>query len=321
MDRMPSHGLLDHQAIEPATAIVTVCTHRKTTRPPTLATAVSLPINVQDAVQSAWIEKVRSLPPHAKARALYGGRGFGLATQAAKICRADLYIISAGLGLVSAERKVPVYGITVSAGHTESVAARVTGKFDARAWFSSLLAGPYSHQWAEVIGEGSGRVLLALTRPYAALIGETLAGLAPEALSRLRIFGASLATVLPSSLHPAIAPYDRRLDTVLPGTRADFSQRALLHFVRCIALRHGAEDRDADYAAIDAALRDVSAPVVPHRQSRTDDEILRFIQVRLSSQTGIGRTLRALRDQEGVACEQLRFNRLYREALERRTAA
>ena len=132
---------------------------------------------------------------------------------------------------------------------------------------------------------------------------------------------ASSASALPAAVRPTLVPYDARLDAILPGTRADFSQRALLHFVRSVALKGNAQGRDADHAAVEVALRDVVAPDRLHRPRRTDAEILQLILARLRSQSGIARILRALRDDEGVACEQARFSRLYRTALQRQTVA
>jgi hypothetical protein len=167
-----------------------------------------VPLGSQVAVQTAWIEKIRTLPPNGEAGALYAGRGFGLASRAAEIAGAELYVLSAGLGLVASDKQVPLYGLTVSGRQAESIAARVAGEFDAAAWFSSLLSSPHSAQWTDVVALGSGRVLIALTRPYAQMVGKSLEALAPQALGRLRIFGASLASDLPLVLHPMLAPYD-----------------------------------------------------------------------------------------------------------------
>ncbi|ESY01499.1 hypothetical protein X755_06875 [Mesorhizobium sp. LNJC405B00] len=280
-----------------------------------------MPIGSQQIIQNAWIEKIRALPPGGPAGALYAGRGFGLATQAAKIADAQLYILSAGLGLVAAERQVPLYGLTVSSGYAESVAARISSEFDVGAWFSSLLSGPHSDQWTDVFGQSSGRVLIALTRPYAEMVGKSLSELDPQALARLRIFGASLEPALPVALRPSLVPYDDRLDAILPGTRADFSQRALLHFARLVAINRGSYDRDADYAAVEAAMSAVTPPERARRPRRNDAEIVQLILARLHTQSGIARILRALRDEEGVACEQSRFSRLYRTAMEQKEAA
>jgi hypothetical protein len=303
-----------------AATVITICTHRKKVRPSAAATAVSLPFASQDAVQSAWLEKIRALPPEMPASALYGGRGFGLAVEAAKNAKAKLYILSAGLGLVAAAQRLPGYGLTVSGRSAESVVAKISGEFDAAAWFSGLLTGHYSKQWADLEG-GSERILLALTRPYAEMVGRSLVELDRPILARLRIFGASLSVVLPAALRPALAPYDARLDTILPGTRADFSQRALIHFVKSVAAKREAQDRDGDFAAVEAALDSVAAPVRIRRPRRTDEEILQLISAQLRSQYGIARILRALRDEEGIACEQSRFSRLYRAAVDRRASA
>lgn len=266
------------------------------------------------------MSRIGSLPADAAAGALYAGRGFGLAAQAARLSSAKLYILSAGLGLVAADRQVPTYGLTVSPGHADSVAARITGTFDPAAWFSGLLSSPFSDQWADAIGQGPSRILVALTRPYAQMVGESLSALGPQTLKRLRIFGVSLHSALPSKLHPAIAPYDARLDGIFPGTRADFSQRALRHFAQLVAGRRE-QGRDADYSAVAAALGEAIAPTRMHRPRRTDAEISELIRARLQSQSGIARILRALRDDEGVACEQARFSRLYRAAIGEMEAA
>ncbi|MBL0935982.1 MAG: hypothetical protein IBJ07_14650 [Rhizobiaceae bacterium] len=297
--------------------IITICAFRKRARPQFCSTPAALPPGPQDAVQAAWIKKVQTLPAEIAVADLYAGRGFSLAVKAAKNAKARLYVLSAGLGLVPADRHVPTYGLTVSSGHAESVAAKVRGEFDAAAWFSGLLSSPLSDQWDDVVGAASGRILIALTRPYAQMVGESLGTLRPDVLKRLRIFGASLAPVLPAALHPALVPYDARFDAISPGTRADFSQRALHHFVGLVS-GNDDQDRDADHAAVVSALDNVTPPARPLRPRRTDAEILELIGVRLQTETGVARILRALRDEEGVACEQARFSRLYQAALTER---
>ena len=40
---------------------------------------------------------------------------------------AKLYVLSAGLGLIPSDRQIPLYGLTVARGYSESIAARVKG--------------------------------------------------------------------------------------------------------------------------------------------------------------------------------------------------
>jgi hypothetical protein len=93
----------------------------------------------------------------------------------------------------------------------------------------------------------------------------------------------------------------------------------LRHFAQLIVSRRE-QGRDADYSAVTEALGEATAPARLHRPRRTDAEISELIRTRLQSQSGIARILRALRDEEGVACEQARFSRLYRAAIVEREA-
>jgi len=274
----------------------------------------------QRAVESAWLKKTRKLPRTISPKGFYAGRAFGLATEAAQISDAQLYVLSAGLGLLPAVRAIPAYGLTVSEGHRESIASKVLGEFDTAAWFSRLLSGPLSDDWQDVAARNSGRILVALSRPYAEMVGESLSAVSPKMFGRLRIFGASLESALPPLLHPAIAPYDERLNVIFPGTRSDFAQRAMLHFARCIAVRPS-DSRESDFAAVSAVLRNLRLPKSVRRPRLSDDEIVAIISKRLRRQSGAGRMLVALRHDEGVACEQSRFGRLYRIAAGKGTAS
>lgn len=296
----------------PVTAVITICSNRKSVTPPPYSTPVSLSKAEQTAVQASWLDNLSRLPALYSVDRLYAGRGFRLAEGAAAGVGAKLYVLSAGLGLVDSNQQVPAYRLTVSPGHADSVSERVQGNFDPAAWFLGLLQGPHSTQWANAFDHGHGRVLVALTRPYAKMIGSSLLGLPQNSLARLRIFGASLSEFLPAEIHCAIMPYDRRLDAITPGTRADFSQRALDHFVRSVTSHARVQDCASDSAAVRRELALVAAPQRTQRPRQTDEEILRLIRVHLKSQSGIGRILRSLRDQDGVACEQSRFSRLYR---------
>lgn len=256
---------------------------------------------------------MRELPISAPAESYYAGRGFGLALEAARAAGAKLYVLSAGLGIVPASRPIPAYGLTVSDDQAQSISARVLDEFDSSAWFSSLLQGVYSDNWERVAARKSGRILVALSRPYAEMVGDSLSAVPPKMLGRLRIFGASLKSSLPASLHSAIAPYDERLNAVFPGTRSDFAQRAMLHFVRSVAEKSVA-GREADFAAVRSVLRKLPLPEFVQRPRLTDEEILAIIKKRMQIQSGAAHMLAALRHEEGVACEQSRFGRLYRIA-------
>lgn len=299
----------------PIAAIIVPCSGKKRISPPDDATAVSLTRGVQTVLQSAWAAKVKALPSSVDAAALYSGRSFGLGRETARRFDARLFVISAGLGFVPGERRIPVYGMTISGKGPESVAARVVGRFDPESWWQAVAAGPYSVGAKECLdSEREGLVLVALTRPYAKMFGGALATAIGEAPHRLRIFGRGVAETLPARIAPFVMPYDDRLDTLLPGTCTDFSHRALSHFANNIASRAGAAADHRQMVA--AALGRVSAPPRPERPRRSDGEIIARIQAHLKTGAGIRNTLRRLRDQDAIACEQGRFTRLYRMALD-----
>lgn len=298
-----------------AAAVVSICSSRKFATAPASLLARNLPITSQDQVAAEWLKRLGKAAPVAKAGDLYGGRGFRLAQSAAKVSHAPLFIISAGLGLIAAETPVPAYGITVAAGADDALALKVTAGLDMTAWFETLEASPFSSDWDAVFA-AKGPVLIALTRPYARLVGAQLAALERDALSRLRLFGESLEGVLPSALHKSIMPYDRRLDSVRPGARADFPQRALADFAAYVAPLSSAAEANFHRRAVSARLEGVTAPVIPERRRLDDQAILQLITLKLDENASASKLLRRLRDEDDVACEQNRFGRIYRMALE-----
>ncbi len=304
---------IDDEFSSPISAIVIPCAGKKKLRPDRGATALILPRASQRELEAEWLRLVRELRPTAEASRLYGGRSFGLGRDAAHRFRADLYIVSAGLGFVPGERRVPPYGLTVSGRGPESVAAHAVGGFDSADWWHAVASGPYSTRIDECLGaRGTGLVLIALTKPYAEMFGAALADALGNAAERVRLFGRGLSGHVPAALEPLIMPYDDRLDVLLPGTRTDFSVRALSHFANNVAANRGtfAEHREL----VSAAMACVTPPARVERPRLPDDAIVALIQEHLKTTSGIGRTLRRLRDEDAIACEQARFTRLYRIA-------
>lgn len=238
------------------------------------------------------------------------GRGFGFGRAAADQAGARLFVVSAGLGLVAGTTPIPSYGLTVASRDHDSIASRVTERFDAAAWWSAVSASPFSTDWRQVF-DSPGPVLMALSQGYANLIGADLAELDESDRSRLRLFGVGLSDVLPTSVAKQVMPYDERLDVILPGTRTDFAQRALSHFAASAAV---AASGDGAKEIVDAALEGIEAPRRMARPRATDDELVGAIRRHLRTTRGIGRVLSRLRHEDSIACEQRRFTRLYRVA-------
>ncbi len=302
-------------------AVISPCASRKSVRPDERSRAISLPISDQPALETAWLERLRGLEAVTSAKSLYAGRGFHLAVKTAESLQAPLFILSAGLGLVAAHTKIPSYGITVADRGEDSVGARVQGRFDSRLWWSALSRSPFSSPLPALF-RGKGLVLAAFSQPYAKMIGSNLDAISDFDLGRLRIFGLNVSGSLPPRVRSSVLPYDERLQSVLPGTRADFAHRAMFHFSSAILASSPSNSYAEHRELVTRALSGKESPIMAERVSLTDDAIIEAILKRLASGAGgIQRTLRAIRHEDRIRCEQARFSRLYKCAESLQTPA
>jgi hypothetical protein len=255
-----------------------------------------------------------------RARNLYAGRSFAEANRVAALTGADLYVVSAGLGVVSADDEVPAYDLTVTAspGGLNSALARHSAT--PADWWANLCDGA---GLAELISANAhSLVLLALPSSYARMIAADLVRLSEKNCRRLRIFTSPVGRAeIPCVLQPSTMPYDERLESLPPwaGTRADFPQRALRHFVECLG-GHRLELGEAR-RAVETALSTCGIRHIPMRTRISDDEVRRLIRRAWIGHEGkASRLLRFLRDEAQVACEQGRFAELWREVREEMNA-
>jgi hypothetical protein len=145
------------------------------------------------------------------------------------------------------------------------------------------------------------------------MVQQDLSQVTPTQAKHLRIFTSPVgAALLPASLAECAMPYDDRLEAVpgYAGTRADFAQRALRHFV--IELQAAALPREE--ATIKVANSLAGRPRLYRNQGRrlSDAEIRRTLSAQWDRHEGKStRLLRYLRDEAGISCEQKRFSRIW----------
>jgi hypothetical protein len=146
-------------------------------------------------------------------------------------------------------------------------------------------------------------------------VREDLDAIPPSDLSRVWVFtspaGQKKVGQVPEL---AVLPYDERLESIIghAGTRSDFPQRALKHFVSALAA-HLLPIGEASLA-VSAALGDVQHKAIPKRKRLNDVEIRELIRQAWDNFGGNStKILRHLRDKELVACEQGRFSKLRRQ--------
>jgi hypothetical protein len=85
------------------------------------------------------------------------------------------------------------------------------------------------------------------------------------------------------------------------------------HFVESVLPENLRGSAQQHAVRVEAALQGWTAPRSRHRTRATDEEIVALIRMHWFVANGqIGRMLRLLRDDLGVACEQRRLSQLFR---------
>lgn len=302
--------------------VITSCTNRKKKSGTVLTLEGAEHASSVVALAQRWHQQVQSLSTDAlrPARELYMGRSISEARQAAKAAAAPLYIASAGHGLVRGDECIPSYDVTVAAAVDNSLYQCLL-RLDAgpAAWWQALIQafGAQRSLVQLVETSPSALILLAVPAAYLQLLADELAQLDDSALTRLRIV-TSLhgAASLTPRLQSSVMPYDERLEGLngYAGTRSDFPQRALRHFVEVV--RGHALPLEQAREQVRQVLAVLQRPVLPERQRKSDEEIIALLREhwqRLNgSATGL---LRYLRDEALVSCEQSRFRTLRQHVL------
>lgn len=296
------------------TLILTNCTGRKRSGGRSIGLGSEEMAGSLEQAAKAWARAVRCAPRPCAADRTYVGRSFTEATHVARSLSADLYVISAGLGVIAAQESIPRYNLTVSDG-SGSIGPLLV----------RLGAAPHNW-WAAMIGEfGDDRsvtrllerhadslALLALPSSYLALIAKELEHLSEEKLARVRILTSTRGqAILPERVGRVALPYDDRLEgSVFPGTRSDFPQRALRHFTEVLSGQ--TLTIESAQIAVSQSMRALQKPAIAVREKRTDAEIVALLQDNWIRFDGAStRLLRYLRDEALVACEQRRFRGLW----------
>lgn len=299
---------------------ITTCTNRK--RVPAVDSLLcrTLPCGDMTHVADEWIARVQRAPHEHFARSLYCGRGFSESLSAAQLATTDLWVISAGLGLVLSSERIPSYSLTIASGADDSIKNKISSGFHSSEWWNAInsISG---RSISNLINNDPDRslFLISLTQPYAPLILNDLLNLTPDSLNRVRIVGIMCSKKLPEQVQSICLPYDARINDprCFPGTMSDFAQRSAYHFVKFIWNVYGYQSATDDSAVIKKILDRFETPIVPSRRQLSDDEVRNAIIANWDRAEGYSnRMLRVLRDDLHVACEQKRFSILFKQVKE-----
>jgi hypothetical protein len=299
------------------TIVITSCTSRKKKAETVLDLKEADAAGSLALLAQAWQQRVLSVPQGQLQAAgdLYGGRSISEAKHTAHSLSAPLHIVSAGHGLLRADDKIPSYDVTVTPASDNPLhRCLVRLGLSPADWWPALIQAFGKHRSlnALVTESPTSLVLLAVPSIYLTLLSHELSSLSDDAVSRLRVLTSSHgASTLPARLQSAVMPYDDRLEGLVAysGTRSDFPQRALRHFVTVLG-GHALSLETARQKVLDA-MSNLHKPVLPERQRKTDHEILLLLRQNWHRLNGSSaRLLRYLRDDALVSCEQSRFRLL-----------
>lgn len=299
--------------------VLVPCSRRKRVPIDPILRASDLKTGSIECLALNWVARLRRARPTVRAEEFYAGRGLSEARMAAAALGARLCIVSAGLGIIESQQKVPAYSLTLAANDPDAIGRKVAGEFSAERWWSALhqALGAKQRTFSTMMSDRRGLAIVALPGTYLNLIAADIAALPSEDFARVRLVGPPRQMV-PSALIAAWMPYDSRFDGPdgpIPGTRGDFAQRAARHFAEAVVLQEPNADAAAHAAMVERYLMPLAAPSLPRRESGSDAEIIGVIRSLLPRSGGrSGETLRLLRRHAGRACEQSRFRRLFAQA-------
>ncbi len=300
--------------------IITNCTNRKRLgglAPLELCTSHSQSLTV---VTATWIQQVKARTASRPAESLYTGRSVQDAKWVARQLDAKLMFASTGMGLIASEHPCPPYNLTVAAA-PDSI----------RPWLSKI--GLHPSDWWDAINSHWHRpnpiatlarrtdikhILVALSASYIDLVANDLGQIGPADRLKMRFFTSRPGVkCLPEQFHSLAMPYDERLESShLAGTRTDFPQRAMRHFVELVVTPTNSPN--ADYQAVAKAMSALTTMDTVKRRRVSDEEVKTLLNEAWDAHQGSStRLLRYLRDNALVACEQSRFRGLWLELQER----
>ena len=258
-----------------------------------------------------------------EARRLYQGEHWSvvkrMVDQASDFgCIAEVWIVSAGYGLVPISANLESYSATFSSGSDDSVVRSKSGQEDNQAWWDLLtsrrnrdLPGP-QNLTELALQNTSAPMIVALSKVYLQAVHHDLTS-AAEAMGKKADLLLISAGTPPGGLEEVQLPCDARFLTSLGGSRTSLNARVA---GRIIATSGAHEFDSAKVKDLLQKDLDHSEDILQYdRRKQTDPEIQDWIRTRLDNDSSCSSLLRKLRD-SGLACEQHRFARLYGEVAE-----
>jgi hypothetical protein len=300
--------------------VVVTCSDRKKSPVPAPLRLSTVLHQRTRARARTWIARLQSCEvPTLPARLLYAGDHWQVARSlaAGAVGRMELWVASAGYGLIREDQPIKPYSATFSPSGPDSVTSQAQAQdrnVILREWWAALA------EW-ELSGSGTPRsvqtlaarhpeaiLLVALSNSYLRALRDDLIGARDELRSSGRLIIVSAGTKSQLGLEENLLPVGAEVQSALGGSRLSLNVRIVRHLIQTWS-QHTWEP---DLATAEVrALRRADGQRV-RRTQLSDREVLDFIARARREAAGVSWSalLRRLRD-HGFACEQLRFRELF----------
>lgn len=287
------------------------CTLRKTSPvPPSLRVRAVTGVRLSTRFQH-WTERLTNAQvPSRPALDLYAGEHWTMARRLADesqtVAAVDLWVCSAGYGLIPATTPIAPYSATFAPGNPDTVPGPATD------WWAALgdWEGPAERPRRLVdlaASDPSARHLFVLSAAYLRACHADVCQAAEKLNGSGRLSVISAGTKRDRDLADVLLPADARLQAVLGGTLQALNIRAAKHL-----LRAGLVDHEDMAASLRRLLADQPPPRRFNRRRVSDAELRSFIRDRKRADPTATHT-RLLREARAAnyACEQARFAALF----------
>lgn len=267
---------------------------------------------------AAWTRRLTTVAPLIPATDLYGGEHWQVARRLPELIGrpANLWICSAGYGLIPATARLNPYAATFAPRDRDSVG---DGRADVRDWWRRLTEWPgpaptHPRSFADLARRDStASVVVVLSEAYLRACAPDLlqAGDVLHDQDRVAVIGPATGH---SDIDEMVVPVTARLRSIVGGSLQALHVRVAAHLLLA-ATDRGAISRSRLRDAVSAAM-DAAAPHLSGRPPGirlTDADVRTFIHNELAAAPASATALLRRLRQSGRSCEQFRFKHLYTE--------
>jgi hypothetical protein len=302
--------------------IITNCSKSKKQKVQQDLMALNLKEGLIDQVSNEWSEKVKgSIHETLPARDQYVGRSFKEVKKIEKIQNINWHIISAGLGLISSEKEIPSYDLTITNGSSNSIVQKLNCNSGISDWWKKINE-KFNHgsfPIAKLINEYKDTLFLfALTKSYFNLISSEFSQIKDN--SKIRLFGFRDSNNLDLSVKKYFLPYDPSKfdgpDSENNGIKNDYPRRVMRHYVEHILCQLRGPNFEQESKLVEEYLSNKTPQKILNNKKYTDDYIIEKIKDYKKEDYPTHRILlKHFRHDLNIACEDSRFKALFHEVL------